>query len=96
MVLGMRTTYPYGISITSFAANKTAIWLIKKLFGTAIPDVFTGIRIFNKDLLCINSSGFVIETDLSVQAITQGLRMASVPRQSRPNLWEKDRPQRFH
>ena len=55
--------------------NKLVRFLINKLFETRLTDVMSGLRVMNRDFvknINIMSSGFEIETEMSIKALKYG------------------------
>ena len=55
--------------------NKLVRFLINKLFKTRLTDVMSGLRVMNRDFvknINIMSSGFEIETEMSIKALKYG------------------------
>lgn len=62
--------------------NNLVRWLIKVIYGYSFDDVMTGYRAFNKvfvKTMPVLSSGFQIETELSIHAIDRRWRIVDVP-----------------
>ncbi len=62
--------------------NNLVRWLIKRIYGFEFSDVMTGYRSFNRvfaKTLPVTSSGFEIETELSIHAVDKAWRVAEVP-----------------
>ena len=62
--------------------NNLVRWLIKRIYGFEFSDVMTGYRSFNRvfaKTLPVASSGFEIETELSIHAVDKAWRIAEVP-----------------
>ena len=62
--------------------NNLVRWLIKHIYGFEFSDVMTGYRSFNRvfaKTLPVISSGFEIETELSIHAVDKAWRIAEVP-----------------
>ena len=62
--------------------NNLVRWLIKRIYGYKFSDVMTGYRSFNRvfaKTLPVISSGFEIETELSIHAVDKAWRIAEVP-----------------
>lgn len=56
--------------------------LISWFFGQKIGDMLSGFRAFSREfykLVPLNSNGFEVETDLTLQAISKGFSIAEVP-----------------
>lgn len=70
--------------------NDLVRWLIKVIYGYAFEDVMTGYRAFTRvfvKTMPVLSSGFQIETELSIHAVDKRWRIQDVPIQYR------DRPE---
>lgn len=70
--------------------NDLVRWLIGALYGFHYSDVMTGYRAFNRvfaETLPILSSGFQIETELSIHAADKGWRIVQMP------IEYRDRPE---
>lgn len=70
--------------------NNLVRWLIKVIYGYSFDDVMTGYRAFNRVFVKtfpVLSSGFQIETELSIHAIDKNWRIADVP------IEYRDRPE---
>lgn len=62
--------------------NNLVRWLIKVIYGYSFDDVMTGYRAFNRvfvKTMPVLSSGFQIETELSIHAIDRRWRITDVP-----------------
>ena len=62
--------------------NNLVRWLIKVIYGYAFDDVMTGYRAFNRVFvksMPVLSSGFQIETELSIHAVDKRWRIVDVP-----------------
>ena len=62
--------------------NNLVRWLIKVIYGYAFDDVMTGYRAFNRAFvksMPVLSSGFQIETELSIHAVDKRWRIVDVP-----------------
>ena len=84
MVIGVRTlpwTEVAGIGLGSFVANK----IVQKLTG--LPDVFSGQRLVKKNFfeeVLIKSSGFEVETEMTLKAVLNGYNVVWHPIAYRP------------
>lgn len=70
--------------------NNLVRWLIKAIYGFAFDDVMTGYRAFNRAFvktMPVLSSGFQIETELSIHAVDKRWRIEDVP------IAYRDRPE---
>lgn len=62
--------------------NQLVLFLINHLYGTGLSDIMSGYRVFSRRLvrmypaLC---SGFQLETDMTIFALSRKLRIAEVP-----------------
>lgn len=62
--------------------NDLVRWLIKVIYGYAFDDVMTGYRAFSKPFvktMPVLSSGFQIETEISIHAVDKRWRIVDVP-----------------
>lgn len=62
--------------------NDLVRWLIKAIYGYAFDDVMTGYRAFTRTFvktMPVLSSGFQIETELSIHAVDKRWRIVDVP-----------------
>ena len=69
--------------------NRLIVGYINRLFGTRYRDVLSGFRVFNRRFLesvPVLTTGFEVETEITLQALAEGLRIVEVPihYQSRP------------
>lgn len=70
--------------------NDLVRWLIKAIYGFAFEDVMTGYRAFSRAFvktMPVLSSGFQIETELSIHAVDKRWRIVDVP------IVYRDRPE---
>lgn len=70
--------------------NNLVRWLIKSIYGYDFQDVMTGYRAFNKvfvKTMPVLSSGFQIETEISIHAVDKHWRIKDVP------IEYRDRPE---
>ncbi len=70
--------------------NKTVRWLINTLWSANIVDIMTGYRAFNQSFVKnfpVMSSGFEIETEMSIHALDKRFSLIEVP------IDYKDRPE---
>lgn len=57
------------------AGNQMVCWIINRIFGASISDIFSGYRAFTRDCaltIPITSHGFDVETELTVQSLYRG------------------------
>ena len=62
--------------------NDLVRWLIKVIYGFAFDDVMTGYRAFNRvfvKTMPVMSTGFQIETEISIHAVDRRWRVVDVP-----------------
>lgn len=62
--------------------NKMILWSLNVCFPTKIKDMLTGYRAFNKDIVKnfnLLSSGFTIETEMTIKALENGYRIKEIP-----------------
>jgi glycosyltransferase involved in cell wall biosynthesis len=84
MVVGSRL-HPGAVS--DFSAlhrwgNRFFVFVLKRLFGTALTDLLSGYRALNHAAVRqvqLTSGGFQIEAELTIKVIQAGLRIAEVP-----------------
>ncbi|WP_206214805.1 MULTISPECIES: glycosyltransferase family 2 protein [unclassified Adlercreutzia] len=70
--------------------NDLVRWLIKLIYGFAFEDVMTGYRAFTRPFvktMPVMSSGFQIETEISIHAVDKRWRVVDVP------IAYRDRPE---
>ena len=70
--------------------NDLVRWLIKRIYGFAFEDVMTGYRAFTRAFvktMPVLSSGFQIETEISIHAVDKRWRIVDVP------IEYRDRPE---
>lgn len=70
--------------------NDLVRWLIKSIYGFAFDDVMTGYRAFTRAFvktMPVLSTGFQIETEISIHAVGKGWRIVDVP------IEYRDRPE---
>lgn len=70
--------------------NDLVRWLIKVIYGFAFDDVMTGYRAFTRAFvktMPVLSTGFQIETEISIHAVDRGWRVVDVP------IEYRDRPE---
>lgn len=62
--------------------NELVSRLIRGFFSSAVTDVMSGYRAFSREFvktIPLQSNGFEVETELTLQAISKGMRIAEVP-----------------
>jgi len=62
--------------------NYFFLFLTRALFGVRIKDILSGYRVFNRNIvkqLPLLSSGFEIETELTIKALERGYRVIELP-----------------
>ena len=70
--------------------NNLVRWLIKAIYGYGFDDVMTGYRAFTRSFvktMPVLSTGFQIETEISIHAVDKGWRVVDVP------IEYRDRPE---
>ncbi len=93
MVIGDRLSSTYFVenkrAFHNFG-NKLVRWLINKLFSGDVKDIMTGYRAFSYDfvkLMPIESAGFEVETEMTINALDKKFNIREIPVQYR------DRPE---
>lgn len=93
MVIGDRLSSTYFVenkrAFHNFG-NKLVRWLINKLFSGDVKDIMTGYRAFSYDfvkLIPIESNGFEVETEMTINALDKKFNIREIPVQYR------DRPE---
>jgi len=71
------------------AGNNLVRWLVNRVFSANLTDIMSGYRAFNRrvvDRIPVVSSGFEVETDLTIQMLYYRLKMleVTVPYRERP------------
>ena len=62
--------------------NRLIVGYINRLFGTKYRDVLSGYRAFNRrfiESVPVLTTGFEVETEITLQALAEGLRVVEVP-----------------
>lgn len=72
------------------AGNQMVCWIINRIFGASISDIFSGYRAFTHECalsIPITSRGFDVETELTVQSLYRGavVREIEAPYGERPS-----------
>jgi glycosyltransferase involved in cell wall biosynthesis len=60
--------------------------IVNRMFGTSYSDILSGYRVFNRrfiETVPVLTSGFEIETEMTLQALEEGLHIVEVPIQYR-------------
>lgn len=73
--------------------NRLIVGYINRLFGTKFHDILSGYRAFNRrfaESVPVLTSGFEVETEITLQALAEGLRIVEVP------VHYRNRPQDSH
>lgn len=71
---GMNTSHNLG--------NKLFRWILNIFFRTKFQDILSGYRVFSKDFyknVSLLSSGFEVETELTLQALEREFRVMEIP-----------------
>lgn len=84
MVIGTRLSKYEKEAFREFhvVGNKVFSWLVSKMSSQRVTDVFSGFRTFSADLvrnIPLQSRGFEVETDLTLQAAACGFAIGEVP-----------------
>jgi glycosyltransferase involved in cell wall biosynthesis len=84
MAVGTRLGTPAGNSFRPLhvAGNGLVRWLINKIFRTNLTDIMSGYRAFNRTVvrrIPVVSSGFEVETELTIQMLYYHLGIVEVP-----------------
>ncbi len=64
------------------AGNRLVRWLINRIFGADLTDILSGYRAFNRKVVNrvpVVSSGFEVETELTIQMLYYRLKILEVP-----------------
>ena len=77
-----------GMPLYKRVANRALTWIENRIMGTRLTDLHTGYRAYGRDLLLTvpflrNSSDFVFDSELLMQASHFGFRIAEVPARTR-------------
>lgn len=69
--------------------NKLVRFFVNKLFNADLSDIMSGLRVMNKELvknINLSSSGFEVETELTIKALKYGyiMKEVDVPYKERP------------
>ncbi len=62
--------------------NKFVAWLVSLLFSSKVTDILSGFRVFTKNFtknIYLKSSGFEIETEMTLQALAKNYVIKEVP-----------------
>jgi glycosyltransferase involved in cell wall biosynthesis len=62
--------------------NRLFVFVLNRIFGTKLTDILSGYRVMNRDFVKgvpVLSTGFEIETELTIQALEKGYRIAEIP-----------------
>ncbi|HKY79463.1 MAG TPA: glycosyltransferase [Anaerolineales bacterium] len=73
--------------------NRLIVAYINRLFGTKYRDVLSGYRAFNRrfvETVPVLTTGFEVESEITLQALAEGLRVVEVP------VHYRDRPRGSH
>ena len=84
MVIGDRLNKAYkkSMSILRLAGNRMIVRAINLMFGSGFHDVLSGHRVFGRRYLeeiKLNSTGFEIETELTLMGLVKGMKILEVP-----------------
>jgi glycosyltransferase involved in cell wall biosynthesis len=84
MITGIRTPEADNAAFRRFhrAGSAAFAWVFRVVFGHEPADLFSGLRLFSKRFyknVPVLFRGFELETELTVQAVEKGFRLAEVP-----------------
>lgn len=84
MAVGNRLAQPETGAITKLhgVGNRLITSIVSLLFGTPFRDVLSGFRVLNRhftETVATLTNGFEIETELTVRALTEELRIVEIP-----------------
>jgi glycosyltransferase involved in cell wall biosynthesis len=82
MVVGERRASDANMNRVNQFGNRMIVGYINRLFGTKYRDVLSGYRAFNRRFLenvPVLTTGFEVETEITLQALAEGLRVVEVP-----------------
>ena len=84
MTVGNRLTQPKTGAITKLhgVGNRLITRVVSTLFGAHLQDVLSGFRVFTRhfvETVATLTNGFEIETELTVRALTEELRIVEIP-----------------
>jgi glycosyltransferase involved in cell wall biosynthesis len=82
MVVGQRMTADANMRRINQFGNRLIVAYINRLFGAKFGDVLSGYRAFNRTFIenvPVLTTGFEVETEITLQALAEGLRIIEVP-----------------
>jgi len=82
MVVGERKAADNNMKRVNQFGNRLIVAYINRLFGTKFRDVLSGFRAFNRQFIenvPVLTTGFEVETEITLQALAEGLRIVEVP-----------------
>ncbi|MFH1202747.1 MAG: glycosyltransferase family 2 protein [Candidatus Omnitrophota bacterium] len=83
VVYGSRFLYGRGLTrIKNYLGNKTVTWVLNLLFFTKLSDMATCYKVFVRDAwekLDLNSKGFEIEAEITINLIKNRERIVEIP-----------------
>lgn len=82
LCIGERLVLLRQVRLSSWLANRLIAWLLKHRHGGSSLDVLSGTRALSKEaFMALNTqaTGFQIETEMTANALRQGLRLSQVP-----------------
>lgn len=82
MAIGDRLSNDHNNRVFHGFGNKLVNFLVNKKFKSNLPDIMTGYRAFNKKFVkefIPKTKGFEIETEMSIFAINNNMKVGSVP-----------------
>lgn len=86
MVVGERLAADENMRRMNQFGNRMIVGYVNRLFGTRYRDVLSGYRVFNRrfvESVPVLTTGFEVETEITLQALAEGLRVVEVPIQYR-------------
>lgn len=82
MVVGERTASDANMKRMNHFGNRLIVGYINRLFGVKYRDVLSGYRAFNRrfvESVPVLTTGFEVETEITLQALAEGLRVVEIP-----------------
>lgn len=93
MVVGERMVSEESMKALNHFGNRLIVSYINRLFGVKYQDVLSGYRVFNRrfvESVPVLTTGFEVETEITIQALAEGLRVIELP------VNYRNRPQDSH
>lgn len=82
IVVGERQAADANMKRVNQFGNRLIVVYINRLFGTKFRDVLSGFRAFNRQFIenvPVLTTGFEVETEITLQALAEGLRIVEIP-----------------